>query len=150
MIRVEPPREGSDAARVADVEAVCFGAEGWSEAAVRAELDGVPDTRHVLLWLARGEVAGWADLMVVGDVAEVMRLAVLPSGRGAGAGRALLRGLLDEARRRGSERVLLEVADDNVAALALYRGEGFVDLSRRRAYYADGRDALVLALPLTM
>ncbi|MFY0408222.1 ribosomal protein S18-alanine N-acetyltransferase [Solicola sp. PLA-1-18] len=138
-----------DTGSIAAVDQSCFGAEGWSEATVRAELDQVPDTRHVLVWIGRGEVAGWADLMVVGDVAEVMRLAVAPPGRGAGAGRALLRGLLDEARRRGCERVLLEVAADNEPALALYRSEGFAELSRRRAYYADGRDALVLALGLT-
>ena len=40
--------------------------------------------------------------------------------------------------------MFLEVATGNAAALALYRREGFVEVGRRRRYYADRSDALVL------
>jgi ribosomal protein S18 acetylase RimI-like enzyme len=39
------------------------------------------------------------------------------------------------------------VGADNPHALALYAGLGFVKVGARKAYY-DGRDALVLRLPL--
>jgi ribosomal protein S18 acetylase RimI-like enzyme len=44
--------------------------------------------------------------------------------------------------------VLLEVAADNSAALALYSRAGFRVISRRADYYGHGRDAVVLSCPL--
>ena len=48
--------------------------------------------------------------------------------------------------RRG--RVFLEVAIGNAGALALYQHGGFVEVGRRRRYYADSSDALVLRVNL--
>ncbi len=44
--------------------------------------------------------------------------------------------------------MFLEVATGNAAALALYRREGFTEVGRRRRYYADLSDAIVLRLNL--
>jgi ribosomal-protein-alanine N-acetyltransferase len=40
--------------------------------------------------------------------------------------------------------MFLEVAEANAAARALYAAAGFAEVGRRRRYYADGGDALVL------
>jgi ribosomal protein S18 acetylase RimI-like enzyme len=56
----------------------------------------------------------------------------------------LLDALLAEAERRGCTEVLLEVRADNAAAIGLYAARGFVTISTRRRYYADGADALIL------
>jgi ribosomal-protein-alanine N-acetyltransferase len=60
---------------------------------------------------------------------------------------------LSRAARRGdAKRIFLEVAEDNEAALALYRKLGFVELGRRKRYYeragSEPVDALTLALTL--
>ena len=83
------------------------------------------------------------------DEAEVLTLAVLPGLRGQGLGRALLLDAMAVAHRHGAVQMLLEVAVDNVAARGLYDSAGFAQVGRRKQYYADGSDALVLraALP---
>lgn len=85
---------------------------------------------------------------VTATEAEVLTLAVHPGARGRGHGRTLLRRLVDEAAAQGARDLYLEVAADNAAALALYLGEGFQEVGRRRGYFRapDGRrvDALVL------
>ena len=43
--------------------------------------------------------------------------------------------------------MFLEVGVDNPAALALYASLGFMKVGQRKGYY-QGRDALVLRLPL--
>ncbi|MFI8102595.1 GNAT family N-acetyltransferase [Streptomyces sp. NPDC086023] len=53
-------------------------------------------------------------------------LFVAPSGRRSGAGRALLRDVLERARVAGVAGVQLETAYDNDTAQALYEAEGFV------------------------
>lgn len=52
-------------------------------------------------------------------------LYVTPSGRRTGAGRALLREVLERARRAGVSGVQLETAYDNQVAQGLYESEGF-------------------------
>ncbi|NVN31455.1 ribosomal-protein-alanine acetyltransferase, partial [Endobacter medicaginis] len=46
-------------------------------------------------------------------------------------------------------RLFIEVAAGNGPAIALYRGCGFVEVGRRRRYYPDGDDALVMVLSLS-
>jgi [ribosomal protein S18]-alanine N-acetyltransferase len=82
---------------------------------------------------------------------EILTLAVAGAARRRGVGRALMQAAMAQAEADGAETMSLEVAADNEAALALYRGLGFGEIGRRRRYYqrADGEmDALVLTCRL--
>jgi [ribosomal protein S18]-alanine N-acetyltransferase len=68
--------------------------------------------------------------------------------RRQGYGRVLLEDSLSRARAMGSSAVTLEVRISNDAARAFYGAYGFAEAYRRRAYYQDGEDALVLVLAL--
>ena len=81
--------------------------------------------------------------------AEVLTLAVRPEARGGGVGRRLMRALLAEAAVAGATELFLEVAETNAPARALYAGLGATEAGRRRRYYPDGGDALVLRLPIS-
>lgn len=133
------PATAADAADLAALEVAAFGADGWSVASVAAEL--AAPTRYVVVSEHAGSVVGWGVLLL-GDPADVLRLAVAPHARRQGVGRALLADLLTYA---GDRRVLLEVAAKNVAARALYAGTGFVEIDRRPGYYGAGTDAVVLS-----
>ncbi|MGB5052221.1 MAG: ribosomal protein S18-alanine N-acetyltransferase [Caldilineaceae bacterium] len=87
--------------------------------------------------------AGW---MLFGDEAHVLTIAVRPEFRGQGIGRWLLLHLLSEARAEGCVNVVLEVRPSNEAALHLYEKLGFALIGRRKRYYPDKEDALVLLL----
>jgi [ribosomal protein S18]-alanine N-acetyltransferase len=68
--------------------------------------------------------------------------------RHQGYGRALLEDALARARSMGATAVTLEVRVSNEAARQFYRSYGFTEAYRRRSYYQDGEDALVLVLAL--
>jgi len=68
---------------------------------------------------AEGKAVGTGRLLPDGHIG---RMAVLKDARGRGAGRALLRALIDAARRRGDREVALSA---QVHALGFYRAEGF-------------------------
>ncbi len=114
----------------------------WREPAFAALL-GLPN-HGGLLDPAGGFVLG----RVVADEAEILTLAVLPTARRRGLGRALVSGWQHQAQRRGATRLFLEVAVENFEAQALYAACGFATVGRRRGYYPDGTDALVLACRL--
>ena len=99
------------------------------------------------------EVGGFLLWRRAADEAEIVTLAVRPEARRRGLGGRLLGRTMDRAREQGVTRLFLEVADDNLAALALYGSRGFEPVGKRPDYYArpDGSraDALILALNLS-
>lgn len=100
-----------------------------------------------------GDDGGFVVLRVAADEAEILTLAVRPGARQVGRGRALVEDAARVAAEAGATRLLLEVAEDNAAARALYASTDFVEIGRRRAYYArpDGPavDALILSHDLS-
>ncbi|MDQ3124293.1 MAG: GNAT family N-acetyltransferase, partial [Pseudomonadota bacterium] len=117
----------------------------WDAAAFEALLDqtGV---------FAIEDPDGFILLRAVADEAEILTLAVRAGTRRRGLGVRLVREGATAAASRGAARLFLEVADDNIAALALYARAGFAEAGRRPGYYArpDGtrQNALILALNL--
>jgi len=112
----------------------------WS-AAEFAGLLSLPGV--ILTGDARSFVLGRVTL----DEAEILTLATRPEARRQGLARARLKQFEQAAAAAGATSLFLEVAADNIAALALYQGAGFAPVGRRRGYYArpDGAaDALVL------
>lgn len=98
------------------------------------------------LWqMARGDSVSFADSLVVGrdgvpvGAAVVARrgwtsrlagMALLPEARGAGLGRALVARLIAEAKARGDRGYVLEVIEQNAAAVRLYEAAGFQKVRR--------------------
>lgn len=104
-------------------------------------------------WLMKdgGTVIGYALMMLVQDEVQLLNIGIAALHQHSGLGSALLQQQCGIARSHGATRMFLEVRPSNVAALALYRRHGFVEIGRRRDYYPanNGReDALVLAREL--
>lgn len=85
-----------------------------------------------------------------GGEAEVLTIATRPSTLRQGVARSAMQAAIAQALSLGVKLVFLEVAEDNVAARALYESLGFADVGRRKAYYERGvnprMDAIVMAL----
>uniref|UniRef100_UPI001F012A0B GNAT family N-acetyltransferase n=1 Tax=Falsiroseomonas oryziterrae TaxID=2911368 RepID=UPI001F012A0B len=92
---------------------------------------------------------GFVLARVAADEAEILTLAVLPEARRQGVGGALLAGAMAAAAARGAAAMFLEVSEGNAAARALYAAAGFSGVGRRRRYYPDGSDAVVLRRTLS-
>ncbi|SKA10766.1 ribosomal-protein-alanine N-acetyltransferase [Enhydrobacter aerosaccus] len=95
---------------------------------------------------------GFALCRVAADEAELLTLAVSQSCRRQGAGRALLKAVIDLVRARGANHLFLEVGADNPKAQALYQQAGFAAVGRRPGYYPRTKgppaDAIVMRLAL--
>lgn len=101
-------------------------------------------TVHYLVAEDDGRVVGHAVASIVADIAELQRIAVAEDVRRTGVATALLDDVVALAAAGGADRVLLEVREDNVAALGFYARQGFVEVDRRPRYYRDGATAVVL------
>jgi predicted GNAT family N-acyltransferase len=90
------------------------------------EIDAVdPEAYHVLACAADGRACGTARLfpdLRDPSCARIGRMAVVRGARGTGCGAAIMRGLLDECRRRGVRRVVLSAQGH---AIGFYAKFGF-------------------------
>lgn len=129
----------ADLATLVAIETACFGDDAWSATTLT---QCVGDPLQEVLLAPGGEAYG--IVRVVGDTADLDRIATLAPMRGRGMGRVVLQALTERAIERGATRMLLEVAEDNVSARALYSAAGFAEIYRRHRYYAGGSDAVVM------
>ena len=99
---------------------------------------------HYFVAEITGDLCGYAGLSVSGTDADIQTIAVSRNFQGQGLGRLLLKKLIDRSRELGVIYIFLEVRRDNANALSMYTSCGFVEISKRNKYYADGSDALIL------
>ncbi len=138
------PAAPADVTALRAIEITCFGPAAWGAALIGA---AIADPAQDVLLSTSGDAYG--VVRVVEKTADLDRIAAMPQARRQGTGRGMLAHLIDHAMRRGANRMLLEVAEDNAAALALYASAGFTQIHRRRQYYPDGTDAVIMELELT-
>jgi [ribosomal protein S18]-alanine N-acetyltransferase len=138
-----------DGSAIAALERAAFGSDAWSDGLVREGLSGtIPGALYLVATSETVPVLGYAAASLFADVSELQRIAVAADHRRSGVASALLERMEQEARRRHSERLLLEVRENNSAACAFYATRGFAEIDRRTRYYSDGTTAVVLAKEL--
>ena len=141
MIRYEK-MTADHVSQIAALEKLCF-SDPWSENSVASELNN-----QLSAWLVAldGEtVAGYIGSQTVIDETDMMNIAVHPDYRRQGIAQALVEGLCELLRQRGSLGLMLEVRASNAPAIALYEKLGFQQVGLRRNYYRNPKeDALIL------
>ncbi|MFM9853697.1 MAG: ribosomal protein S18-alanine N-acetyltransferase [Sphingomonadaceae bacterium] len=102
----------------------------------------------LLVAQAKGRTIGFALSRIIVDEAELLLLAVTRTNQHAGIGSALLTHVLDDARKRGANRLYLEVRSNN-GARDFYTNHGFVACGERQNYYRGIAGQLTNAVTLS-
>lgn len=125
---------------------------GFSAEQTRAFIASLRDSGGIqMIVVAEDQVVGWCDVTPIPfeGMRHVGRLGMglLPSFRGQGLGRLLLREALNHVFANSLQRVELEVFASNRIAIALYEREGFVIEGRKRsARFLDGAEDDILIM----
>ncbi|NQV55978.1 MAG: GNAT family N-acetyltransferase [Rhodospirillales bacterium] len=97
-------------------------------------------------------LAGFAIARVAADECELLSLGVAPASRGLGLGAMMLDAALVRAGSVNVRKFFLEVAENNIPALTLYKARGLTQIGRRPKYYEnkDGSftDAITMRVEL--
>lgn len=141
----------ADLSRVAALHAASFPDDAWNSSSLATVL-AMPGADGRICLADDGALCGMLLDQCLGPEAEILTLGVAPGWRRRGVARNLVQDLMSRARAGGAQRLLLEVAADNAAALALYASLGFARQGIRRHYYRRAQgppvDAWRLCLPL--
>ena len=87
-------------------------------------------------------LGGYLLATIIDGEAEILSIGVTPDRQRQGVGKRLLQHFFDHGTSQKMARVVLEVAEDNVPALGLYRDFGFVAFGRRKGYYKQGNQKI--------
>ncbi|PSL36703.1 ribosomal-protein-alanine N-acetyltransferase [Labedella gwakjiensis] len=142
------PATDADLEDITRLEDETFVSDAWSHEQMAAELRS-EHTSYVVVVDDQEGIVGYGGVLAptASSDADIQTIAIAPSFRRAGLGRAVMAELIGAARLAGAERVFLEVRADNPAAHTLYIDLGFVDVGVRARYYQpDDVDAIVMRL----
>jgi ribosomal-protein-alanine N-acetyltransferase len=145
---LQPARE-ADLLRVAKLHAECFPDDAWNSSSLATVL-AMPGADGRIGYAEDGMPCGMLLDQCLGPDGEILTLGVAPAWRRRGVARILLHDLIVRARSGGAQRLLLEVAADNTAAVALYTSFGFARQGIRRHYYRRAQGPAVDAWRLCL
>ena len=140
-----------DAGAMADLHTAAFPApDAWSLNAF-SELMSLSTTRAMGM-MEGDQLQGMLIVQFVTGEAEILTMATAPSERRRGLAGQLLNDLEQRLRRMGLTKWLLDVAADNVGAIAFYEKHDFQVDGRRSNYYKrlEGQrvDAILMSKPV--
>jgi ribosomal-protein-alanine N-acetyltransferase len=116
----------------------------WMESDVTVCLVGLIDNRPV-------GFAMISDLSLEAQptrVSELLAIAVVPEKQGIGIGEALLREMEKRAAEMKITELFLHTAKDNLAALRLFRKNGYHAWCVKEVFYPAGQDAVFMSKQL--
>lgn len=123
-------------------------AEPWSAKEIANDITET-DRAYVAVAMIDDERAGYADMWLAADEAQIYNIVIDEPYRGRGIGKALMEHMISRARDVDCRTMTLEVRAGNDTAIAMYHDMGFRDVSVRRKYYRDNNeDALLMDLDL--
>ncbi|WP_299578250.1 N-acetyltransferase [uncultured Sunxiuqinia sp.] len=131
------------------LEQVCFAAECFSRRQILYLLSRA--SGDFLVLTEQSQIAGFIVLLKRKNSLglRVYSLAVAPAFRGKQYARRLLEKAVQVAQESGKIFLFLEVSEHNTGAIQLYRNWGFEHTGRRKNYYQDGSDALLMRQTLS-
>jgi len=138
------PMTTLDLVSAISIEKEVYGQTAWSADQFKEEFAKAPRSAQYLVAEYEGKVIAYGGIFYVADVADIHTLTVVAGHRRKGVGRELLKRLIDWARVKKAQAIMLEMRLGNDQAQPLYQSFGFIEISRRENYYGPGLTAVVM------
>lgn len=138
------PMTALDLVSATAIEKEVYAKAAWSAGQFKEEFAKAPKTAHYLAAEFEGQLIAYAGIFYVADVADIHTITVASDHRRKGIGRELLKRLIDWARVKNAQAIMLEMRLGNDQARPLYESFGFVEISKRENYYGPGLTAVVM------
>lgn len=135
-----------DVPAVFDLEQISFKKSSWTIDAFYYELEQ-NHFAHYFVVEFEDKIIGYLGLWIVVDQAQITTVAIDPDYRDYGLGQLLLKYVINFVSSIATV-MSLEVREDNYVAQHVYQKLGFEYGGKRKNYYGDGEDALVMWVSL--
>lgn len=117
--------------------------EFWTNTVLEDEFNN-ENSKYFVAIDENDEIIAFGGLWFNIDEAHVMNIAVKKEFRRQHVGTELLEFLVAEAKKENKNCITLEVREDNVPAIELYKKLEFDEIGRRKKYYEKLYDAIIM------
>ncbi|MGN1298995.1 MAG: ribosomal protein S18-alanine N-acetyltransferase [Candidatus Scatovivens sp.] len=116
----------------------------WTISILKSELEN----SNSLYFVAKkkDEIVGFAGILINVDFTEIANIVVRKDFRNLGIGKLLLEKIIKETNKVGKNKIYLEVNENNINAINLYKKYKFEEVGRRKKYYNKKDDAILMNL----
>ena len=114
----------------------------WNMDILKDELTS--DTSQFICAKYENKIVGFAGIKIILDEADLMNIAVKKDYRRQGIATLLLNHILTICQEKGIKTIHLEVNEKNFSAISLYQKLGFKECGRRKQYYDNQYDAILM------
>ena len=105
----------------------------WNYDIFKTELES-KNSKYIIAKMGN-EIVGFAGVKVVLEQADIMNIVTKKNCRNKGIGSLLLKSLIDICKDLNVSSIMLEVDENNLSAIHLYKNFGFEILNTRKNYY---------------
>ena len=135
----------SDLNTIASFEKEIFSDDAFSLDTLKKSLN---DDHFIGLVATDNELIGYLFISYFGNEANILKIAVDSNNRNKGIATKLLNQMFDTLKNICVENIFLEVDENNLVALGLYRKLGFEKTRIRYMYYKNGANAIEMVKKL--
>ena len=89
----------------------------------------------IITYVEKDKIIGFLLYSLIYDRIEIEQFEVITKERGRGIGDKLLNYLIEKYKNSDIKNITLEVKEDNIVAINLYKKYGFKKVSTREKYY---------------
>ena len=105
----------------------------WNYDIFKTELES-KNSKYIIAKMGN-EIVGFAGVKVVLEQADIMNIVTKKNYRNKGIGSLLLKSLIDICKDLNVSSIMLEVDENNLSVIHLYKNFGFEILNTRKNYY---------------
>ena len=114
----------------------------WNMDILKDELTS--ETSQFICAKLENKLVGFAGIKIILDEADIMNIAVKIDYRRQGIATLLLNHILTICKEKDIKTIHLEVNEENFSAISLYQKFGFEECGRRKQYYDNKYDAILM------
>lgn len=121
--------------------------EFWNENVLKSELEN-PASTYIVAIDEQNSVIGYAGIWQPIDEAHITNIVTKKDKRNNKIGTKMLEKLINIAKERKLKEITLEVNVNNIIAINLYKKYNFKEVGRRKRYYNNMDDAIIMTYKL--
>ncbi len=120
----------------------------WSVSVLKQELENKQNlnSNYFVAKNTQDEIVGFVGVLTIVDEVNIMNIVVRKDKRMLGIGSYLLEFIIGFAKEHSYGSITLEVNENNISAINLYKKYNFKQVGLRKKYYNNTDDAILMTL----
>ena len=121
----------------------------WSYNVLKQELENIQNLNSQYFVAKFNEqIVGFAGILTIIDEVNIMNIVIRKNNRNLGIVSLLLEKIIDFSKQQNANLITLEVNENNLPAISLYKKYNFKQVGLRKKYYNNTDNAILMSFSL--